>query len=251
MTRPITRRRRIPLLLAAMALAASVCAGCSVVHAAGTWNDPRHPVAGAAAAGGTAAAQPTAGPGSGTGSGTGTQAAAASGPAYDVSSLLDPSRKYLGLEIPNAPDSMTPAQDFASWVGTKPNIIGQYVAWGSSFDTAAARNAWSYGAMDFVVWEPFNLSVAQIAAGASDSYIESFAAAVRALNVPIVLSFGHEFNGNWYPWGTTGTTPAQFVAAWRHIHDVFATEGATNVIWVWDPNDIYPVPNVQLSSTPG
>jgi mannan endo-1,4-beta-mannosidase len=72
---------------------------------------------------------------------------------------------------------------------------------------------------------------------------------VRNLNVPIALSFGHEFNGNWYPWGTTGTTAADFVAAWQHVHDLFAAAGATNVIWIWDPNDIYPVPNVSLSST--
>jgi beta-mannanase len=71
---------------------------------------------------------------------------------------------------------------------------------------------------------------------------------VRALNVPIALSFGHEMNGDWYPWGTKQTTAAQFVAAWRHIHDLFALAGATNVVWVWNPNDIYPVPNVQLQT---
>ncbi len=53
-------------------------------------------------------------------------------------------------------------------------------------------------------------------------------------------------NGDWYPWGTTGTTAADFVAAWRHVHDLFAKAGATNVIWIWDPNDVYPVPNVAL-----
>ncbi len=58
--------------------------------------------------------------------------------------------------------------------------------------------------------------------------------------------FGHEMNGNWYPWGTTHTTPADFVAAWRRIHDLFSQAGASNVIWVWNPNDIFPVPQVQL-----
>ena len=36
------------------------------------------------------------------------------------------------------------------------------------------------------------------------------------------------------------------MAAWRRIHDLFTRAGATNVIWVWNPNDIYPVPQVQL-----
>jgi beta-mannanase len=29
-------------------------------------------------------------------------------------------------------------------------------------------------------------------------------------------------------------TPAQFVAAWRHIHELFAAHGVHNVLWVWD-----------------
>ena len=236
------RHGRISAVLAAVLLVGSVLTGCSVIRAAGTWDDPRHAVAGSGAKG--AAAAPT-----GTGaSGAATGQAAPLTPAYDVTPLLQPSRKYLGLEIDGSPDSLAPAKQFASWVGGKPNILGNYVAWGTSFDTTAAANAWSYGALDFVVWEPWSTPLSQIAAGDTDTYITDFATAVRSLNVPIAISFGHEFNGNWYPWGTTGTTPADFVAAWRHVHDLFAAAGATNVIWIWDPNDIYPVPNVQLKS---
>jgi beta-mannanase len=48
----------------------------------------------------------------------------------------------------------------------------------------------------------------------------------------------HEMNGNWYPWGGTvnGNSPAEFRAAWRHVHDIFAEEGVTNVTWVWSIN---------------
>lgn len=239
------RRGRICVLLAALTLVGALASGCSVVRSAATWNDPARPVAGDGAKG--AAPAPTALP---IGTGAATAAAGSTptvlAPAYDITPLLRPSKKYLGLEIDGAPDSITPANQFASWVGQKPNILGQYLAWGTSFDAAAAKNAWSYGAMDFVVWEPWNTSLAKIASGASDSYITTFATAVRALNVPIALSFGHEFNGNWYPWGTTGASASDFVAAWQHVHNLFAAAGATNVIWIWDPNDIYPVPNVQL-----
>jgi beta-mannanase len=31
-------------------------------------------------------------------------------------------------------------------------------------------------------------------------------------------------------------SPDAYVAAWRHIHDIFAARGATNVAWVWCPN---------------
>ncbi|HTJ72831.1 MAG TPA: glycosyl hydrolase [Actinospica sp.] len=234
------RRGRISAALLATMLVAASLAGCSVIRSAGTWNDARHPVAGSGAKG--AAPAPTT-----TASSTATaDQSAPLAPAYDVTSLLNPKRKYLGLEIDGSPDSTAPASQFASWVGTKPNLLGQYLAWGTSFDTQAASNAWSYGAMDFVVWEPWSTSLSDIAAGKTDSYITAFATAVRTLNVPIALSFGHEFNGNWYPWGTSKATAAQFVAAWKHVHDLFAAAGATNVIWIWDPNDIYPVPDVSL-----
>ncbi len=168
-------------------------------------------------------------------------------PPFNVSGLLDPgSGKYFGIEANGAPDSLGPVTTFAANTGRKPNLIGQYVAWGRPFDAAAAANAWSYGALYYMAWEPFGVTVASIANGHSDAYITQFAKAVRALNVPIALSFGHEMNGNWYPWGSAQTPAATFVAAWRHIHDLFSQAGASNVIWVWNPNIINPVPQVPL-----
>jgi len=45
-------------------------------------------------------------------------------------------------------------------------------------------------------------------------------------------------NGNWFPWseGVNGNQPGEYVAAWRHVHDIFASVGATNATWVWCPN---------------
>ncbi|WP_034264610.1 glycoside hydrolase family 26 protein [Actinospica robiniae] len=236
------RRARTRALLGALLLtaAAALATGCSVVHDAGTWNDPHD---GPLSAGSKVTAGSTATAPAGSNASTAPQVE-----AYDVTPLLQPSRKILGVEISGAPESLAPAEQFAGWAGTKPNLLGEYLAWGTSFDSAAAKNAYSYGAMDFVVWEPWSPTLTQIAAGASDAYITAFATAVRAANVPIALSFGHEFNGNWYPWGTSKTTPAAFVAAWQHIHNLFEAAGATNVIWVWDPNDIFPVPDVQLKA---
>jgi mannan endo-1,4-beta-mannosidase len=174
-------------------------------------------------------------------------AAASPGPPYNVSGLLDPAQgKYFGLEADGVPDSMTPVTTFAANIGKQPNVLGQYVAWNAAFDANAVANAWSHGALYYMAWEPFHTSVQSIADGGSDPYIMRFAHSVRALNLPVALSFGHEMNGNWYPWGTTGTPAATFVAAWRHIHDLFAKAGASNVIWVWNPNIVNPMPQVQL-----
>ena len=165
---------------------------------------------------------------------------------YNMSGLLDPAGgKFFGVEPEGAP-AIAPVNAFAASVGRKPDLIGQYVAWGTSFDPQAVTTAWSYGAMYYLAWEPYDTSVQAIADGQSDRYITKFADAVRTLNLPIAISFGHEMNGNWYPWGTSQTSASAFVAAWRHIHNLFIQAGAGNVIWVWNPNIINPVPQVQL-----
>ena len=47
------------------------------------------------------------------------------------------------------------------------------------------------------------------------------------INHPVILSFGHETNGNWYSWAYRhASQQAAFVAAWRHIVSVFRTIGA-------------------------
>jgi hypothetical protein len=53
-------------------------------------------------------------------------------------------------------------------------------------------------------------------------------------------------DGSWFPWGegravaggpiANGNVPGSFVAMWRHTHDIFVQEGATNVTWVWIVN---------------
>lgn len=48
------------------------------------------------------------------------------------------------------------------------------------------------------------------------------------------------FMQDWYPWAANakGNSPAQFKAAWRRVHDIFADEGATNVGWVFSVDSL-------------
>jgi mannan endo-1,4-beta-mannosidase len=165
---------------------------------------------------------------------------------FDVRPLLKPPRKYLGAALDGAPESLAPVRDFAGKIGKQPNLLEYYVAWGTRFDPQRVSNAREADALPLMVWEPFQPSIAEIADGATDAYTRKFASAVRTLNLPMAISFGHEMNGNWYPWGTTATDPVDYVRAWRRIHDIFLDVGATNVIWVWSPNNINPVPQVPL-----
>jgi mannan endo-1,4-beta-mannosidase len=168
-------------------------------------------------------------------------------PPYDVSRLLAPDRDYLGVALSGVPQDMSRAHRWAAQVGAKPNIITIYESFEDDFAAAEVRKIYEYGALPIVRWEPYTVALADIAAGTQDAYVTAFATAVRALNVPIALTFAHEMNGHWYPWGTRGTEAADFVAAWRHLHRLFATAGASNVIWTWTPNVSNPISGVKLA----
>ena len=109
----------------------------------------------------------------------------------------------------------------------------------SPFQRWDAQQATALGALPLIQLNPRHVSLKRIAAGRYDERIRRYADAVRAFRCRVVLSFGHEMNGWRYTWGLPWTKPGTFIAAWRHIHDIFASEHASNVIWSWDPSHLY------------
>jgi mannan endo-1,4-beta-mannosidase len=128
-------------------------------------------------------------------------------------------------------------EGFAHEVGRSPNLVTYYSFWYEPFKTSFAETAASHGATTIVQIEP-NVSLAKIASGDYDSYLKFYAAQVAGFKKKVVISFGHEMNGYWYSWGYTHTPAATFVAAWRHVVDVFRKQGANNVIWLWQVNSL-------------
>jgi hypothetical protein len=127
---------------------------------------------------------------------------------------------------------------FATAIGRQPNIVMYFSGWGEPFSIPYAQAALQHGATLLVDIDPTSTSCAAIAAGQEDSFLQSYAQSVKAFGHPVIISFGHEMNGNWYPWGWTHTSPAVFVAAWRHVVDVFRQMGALNVTWLWTVNSV-------------
>ncbi len=119
------------------------------------------------------------------------------------------------------------------------------------FPTTAMDNVHAYGAIPFFNWSSQSLvsdqaaspiempefQLADVIAGVYDGYIAQFAQAAARWGQPFFLRFDWEMNGNWFPWseGVNGNQPGEYVAAWRHVHDIFASVGATNATWVWCP----------------
>jgi hypothetical protein len=140
---------------------------------------------------------------------------------------------YLGVYEKGPPASYQPVAAFARAAGRQPNLAGYYGGWGEPFKTAFVRTVHQHGAVTLLQWDPTGVSVVAIAAGRYDGYLRSFAASVRNSGHPVVIGFGHEMNANWYSWGYGHTSPAAFVAAWRHIVTLFRQQGANNVTWLW------------------
>lgn len=84
----------------------------------------------------------------------------------------------------------------------------------------------------------WNLSLADgaVAAGQEDGYLWDQAAAVKAYGGPVFIRLDWEMNATWYPqWNPPAVTPPAFIAAWRHVYEVFKSAGASNAAFVWCP----------------
>jgi hypothetical protein len=127
---------------------------------------------------------------------------------------------------------------FQNTTGAKPDVVMYYSGWFMPFPTGFATTVANRGAVPLVQMDPDTVGIARIASGHYDGYLSAYAEAVRHYQHPVILSFGHEMNGNWYPWGYGHTAPAVFVSAWRHVVQVFRTLGAHNVTWLWTVNII-------------
>ncbi len=143
---------------------------------------------------------------------------------------------YLGVFAAGTPPSYQPIAEFTTAADRQPNVVGFFSGWVEPFDTAFAATLERHQIIPFVQMDPTLASLPSITAGAYDSYLRSYAESVADFGHPVILGFGHEMNAPWYPWGYGHVSPATFIAAWRHVVDVFRARGADNVTWLWTVN---------------
>jgi hypothetical protein len=175
-----------------------------------------------------------------------------------------PSALYWGASIGSqltgeqAPWDMGAVAKFEQIAGKKVSLVNFFSPFANcpasggpcsfyAFPTGPMESIRQYGAIPVFSWSsqsiPSKLSepgfqLSDVIAGSYDSYIREFAQAARRWGHPFFLRFNWEMNGNWFPWseGVNGNQAGEFVAAWRHVHDIFTSVGAGNATWVWCPN---------------
>jgi len=142
-------------------------------------------------------------------------------------------------------------------------LIQIYTAWGSKdeelFPKLKVETILELGSIPVITWEPWlsdfddekipglrsadkrdKGGLNDIANGLYDSYIKQWAIDAKKTNRPMFLRLGHEMNDPYrYPWGPQNNSAKDYIAAWRHVHQLFRQEGATNVIWIWSPHPAY------------
>ena len=114
-----------------------------------------------------------------------------------------------------------------------PSVRADYIEYGDDLVASLQVDRLLHaGAM--ITWtDNSSLTLSAIVDGQTDAYLRREARAVRMYRRPVYIRFAQEMNGNWFPWSGD---PATFVAAWRHIWNVFHAAGATNIRWIWGPD---------------
>ncbi len=163
---------------------------------------------------------------------------------------------YYGVHVPGWLQDLSAVTAFERDIQKPAAIILWYQGWGvkdgsQNFEFTWMNNVRNHGSIPLISWEPWDytqgihqpaFSLQNIIERNFDSYITRWAQASKAWGHPYFLRFAHEMNANWYPWSelTNGNKPGQYIRAYRHVHDIFAAQGVTNVTWVWSPNVEYP-----------
>jgi len=152
------------------------------------------------------------------------------------------------------PYDMTAADQFESMAGKRMSLMEFSLPWAYCntdpcsfipFPTAQMEAIRQRGSIPVFGWASYSqpltmvepdFTLAKIAGGAYDDYIRQWADDARDWGHPFFLQFDWEMNinGLWpYSESVNGNNPGDYVKTWRHVHDIFRQEGATNATWTW------------------
>jgi hypothetical protein len=160
---------------------------------------------------------------------------------------IPPQGAYLGAYVAYGPrwtgmaNALGAVSHFESQLGRRLAVVNRFYAWDEPFPTALESADVAAGRVPMVTWKAPRLDA--VLDGSQDALIVARARKVRQFTSPLFIRWAWEMNGAWTEWSgqnneTAGTHDGaeKYVRAWRHVHDLFVREGATNVSWVWAPN---------------
>ena len=173
---------------------------------------------------------------------------------------------YLGayLDGGDAEDHVTreALDKYDKRVGKKQAIVAFSSFWGEqSFPQEQVKIISAYGAVPLIYWSPWDrpyeqdrgpdrFSLEAIQAGRWDDYVDRWADQAKAWGKPMLVAWGLEMNGTWFPWSGTFygggektkdgkgfRGPELFKECYRKVVARVRARGADNIQWVFHAND--------------
>src|SRR5437867_5422507 len=149
--------------------------------------------------------------------------------------LSPPSGAWFGAYVnPNKTNpggSKAEVNALESSLGRTLDVDNRFYDYAAPITTGLESWDLQHGRIPMITWGAHDTRA--LASGSQDAWIRSQARDIAALGQPVFLRFFHEFDSDYR--ASIVYSPADFIAAWRHVHDLFDQERATNVVWVWCP----------------
>lgn len=115
-------------------------------------------------------------------------------------------------------------------LGRKLAINDFHVSWTGQFPGQVIAREQNRGTLPMVTW--YGTWSGVVARGQYDSQISAAAIKLRNPRRPLLLRYFPDMEVQ----AQLSVSPARYVAAWRHIWQIFRENGADNVSWVWCPS---------------
>jgi hypothetical protein len=164
-----------------------------------------------------------------------------------------PGAIYLGARVnPDPavyPYVQTRVATLEAQIGRRLALDDHYYTWTDTFPGADEADDYAHGRVPVIAWN-CGYSNASVAAGAHDADIIAAATRIKAYGHRVMLRWFWEMDltmnddGRTQCWDPATDlaggrfNPTYYVAAWSHIHAIFAAQSVANVIWLWNPSDI-------------
>ncbi|WP_243716761.1 hypothetical protein [Actinomadura sp. KC345] len=126
---------------------------------------------------------------------------------------------------------MEPLAGFEHELGRQLDIVQSYRGWTSEFPGALEKSVTDGDRHLLLTWG--GADTRQIVQGEHDELIQRRARAVKALGKPIFLRWSRDMDAA--SARKRVHSPKDFVAAWKHMREIFQRERVHNVAWVWCP----------------
>jgi hypothetical protein len=163
---------------------------------------------------------------------TATAASALSLPA----SMTNPASATGGVMLgvyrdPRGSDFRTSLGRLETYLGRKVDIDHHFYSWKSAFPGTNVQWDKQMGRYSMISWAAPG-PVTSINSGSYDSWIKQQAVAMKSFGKTVFVRFLWEMNLR----TDLSVSPTAFINAWRRIFNIFHSNGALNVKWVWCPN---------------